>query len=253
MGIGRISMLIASACLLAGCPDLDDSAAPVELAGVACPPRGSAVTVMNPAGPIRRRILLFHGVNSSHEMFLEPPFDEMSAALLDAGFQLVLMEVIDSRVSAECFAAEFVEHGAVYRHRWRARLEAALDDMDALYGPSVTIIGGFSLGGLHSLMGAELLPERFQGYFAFKPVVELARLSEYAAIDASRFDPRENPAALRAIPGFLSWADDDPRVGPDLTRALCPDVGATCASYPGTAHSTNPDGVSDLTDWLLSR
>lgn len=218
---------------------------------------GNPIYYVNPLIPITKRIVLFNGTGGSPETYLTPPFDTMSHALLDHGYQIVMIHIKTTSDEA-CLRASMADGGIAYAADWKKRVGEMLDAMDLNFGTvSTTVIGGFSLGGLHSLMAVELLPGRFTAWFGYKPVTKLSALSEFSDMDVPYFNPLVDDSALAQTPGYLAWSDDDTRTDANLTIGLYNDLQAKSApiegtDYPGEEHNLSSAAIGDITTWLLT-
>lgn len=109
------------------------------------------------------------------------------------------------------------------------------------------------MGGLHALMGAELLPSVFAGYFADIPVTYIETLNELNGQAAPLFSPFLSPDKLRGKLGYIDYGNQDAITHWQYTEQLIGLIGPNSLvsfDYRGTGHVIHD--LSPIAKWMLS-
>jgi hypothetical protein len=180
----------------------------------------TSYTIQKPAVSNGKRAYLIHGsISYDRSQWEHPAFRPFIDGLLNQGFE--------------------------------AQLRAIYADAELNHGHMNSITGGFSLGGLHSMMAAVDCADLFPAYFAILPVVRLDALSELKGLNFEHFNPELLVSDLQNVNGLISWGTRDYRVDWTLSRTLSSQLPhVTAIEYNGLDHTTSPLVVADTLIWI---
>lgn len=216
------------------------------------------VHYVNPKGAINGRVLMFNGVGTFPEAYLMSPYQNLATDFLTNGYQMILV-MIDSSIDPLCFIDFFHDDGSQYALYWKNRVSNILSTFDKMSGPvKTTLVGGFSLGGIHALMAVELLPGRFDGFFAYEPVVHLNAVLEFSALNTPKFDTYFDLNTLAKPIGYIAWGTLDHRVNWTLDKQLYEDLKTLNADvhgkeWSGIEHEAHQEQIDDIQKWFDSK
>lgn len=207
-------------------------------------------TVYEPTGTAtgQRAFLIHGGFNGSRNDWNVEPFLTFRETLQAAGIELITFDLPHMR------DYHMLDGGAAYRAGFEAQLRQIHESVELERGAATeTLVGGFSLGGLHTLMSIALCPDLFNRYFAILPVTELSWMPEIK-FDTPDFNPFNEITNLKTKQGLMSWGTLDERVNFRLSIELADDIGASVHTieYEGLDHTTTPQVASDTADWITN-
>lgn len=197
-----------------------------------------------------KRIYLLHGFWGDRHFWDSGIYSNLKQDLVNAGYQII---TFDLPYTKDYF---FFDGGLLYRELYEKQVRTIKQQVEQELGPaSKNIIGGFSFGGLHSLMGQALMSDLFDSYFAVLPVVRLAVIKEMQGISTKHFNPVSEMQTLSTKPGLLIWASNDTRVGNQYTETLFDglvNLGAPVSYYEsvGTGHAMTINILNETKNWL---
>lgn len=200
--------------------------------------------------PNGKRAYLIHGsLNYSRVQWQHPLFAPFVAGLRAQGFSVVLFDL-------PAFYREYLDdQGLAYRKGFETQFRTIEGLVSQAEGaPTENIVGGFSFGGLHSMMAQVLAPDLFSAYFAILPVVDMTVLEELQGLNASAFNPALEPT-LSGHKGLITWGTHDERVNFRLSSKLVMDMNSPLVSaieYVGLGHTTTPLLINDTLNWTSS-
>jgi alpha-beta hydrolase superfamily lysophospholipase len=206
----------------------------------------TSYTIQKPAVSNGKRAYLIHGsISYDRSQWEHPAFRPFIDGLLNQGYEVVTFDRPDLR------REYFIDGGAEYRQGFEAQLRAIYADAELNHGHMNSITGGFSLGGLHSMMAAVDCADLFPAYFAILPVVRLDALSELKGLNFEHFNPELLVSDLQNVNGLISWGTRDYRVDWTLSRTLSSQLPhVTAIEYNGLDHTTSPLVVADTLIWI---
>ena len=135
--------------------------------------------------------------------------------------------------------------GATVLEMWLEDYDRHLADLPRVDGP--TILLGISWGGLLCLQAAGRARLRPDAYIAHIPATEPRLIEEFGSYDLTVLAGLNEPAMT--MPGLLSWAKDDRRVGCEATAELGGRLGCDVVQYDDLGHNTTDEVVVNLTRW----
>lgn len=195
-----------------------------------------------------KRVYLIHGFRGDRSAYEHPVFKPFVDDLTASGYEVITFDIPYT-------FPDYFNHdgGASYRAKYEEQLRTIEAQVNTDHGLLTNIIGGFSFGGLHSMMGMSIASDLFVGYFAILPVVHMDALVEMQGTVAPLFNPMNELATLEQYPGLISWGTNDLRVNYqysiDLVAMLNP-ANVTGIEYVGLDHTTNSQVVQDTLDWI---
>lgn len=197
-----------------------------------------------------KRIYLLHGFLGNRHFWDNGIYKTLKQDLINSGYQII---TFDLPYTKDYF---FFDGGKLYRKLYEQQVRAIKQNVEQELGlASKNIIGGFSFGGLHSLMGQALMSDLFESYFAVLPVVRLSAIKEMQGISTEHFNPVSEIQTFNTKSGLLIWANNDTRVGNEYTEALFNkliNMGAPVSYYEsiGTGHAMTMNILNETKNWL---
>jgi alpha-beta hydrolase superfamily lysophospholipase len=197
-----------------------------------------------------KRVYLIHGsLKYSRAQWEHPVFKPFVDALTADGFEVITFDL------PHFYPEYFHDGGANYRAKFENQLRTIVANVELDHGHLDNIVGGFSFGGLHSMMAQADMPDVFNAYFAILPVVEMTALTELKGMASSHFNPKNEVAVLETKRGLISWGTQDFRVNYqhsiDLVNLMDP-TNLTAIEYVGLNHNTTPQVVADTLAFVQS-
>lgn len=205
--------------------------------------------VYQPMGtPTGQRVFLIHGgFNGSSQDWDVEPFLTFRLTLQKAGLQLITFDLPHMR------DYHMKDGGLDYRVKFTEQLNFIYQKVELDLGSAKeTIVGGFSLGGLHSMMAMVLTKDLFSRYFSILPVTDLAWMPEIR-FDVPAFNPFNEVYSLKDFKGYITWGTADERVNFRLTKDLAEKLNDSVETheYVGLDHSTTPEVAADTANWVI--
>lgn len=197
-----------------------------------------------------KRVYLIHGFRGDRSAYEHPVFKPFVDDLTASGYEVITFDIPYTY-------PDYFNHdgGASYRAKYEEQLRTIEAQVNLDHGLLTNIIGGFSFGGLHSMMGMSIASDLFVGYFAILPVVHMDALVEMQGTVAPLFNPMNELATLEQYPGLISWGTQDFRVNflysVDLVNLINP-ANLTAIEYVGLDHTTNAQVVADTLAYVQS-
>lgn len=203
------------------------------------------------------RIIFLHGLSGTYDGYLAPNgipmYIDFFKRLTDDGYEVLFFNYKDT------VPPVFVNGGLEYRRYFESLLDEMIRWSNNNYGiPKKWIIGGWSLGGLHSMMALALRPNFFEGGFGVLPVVKIEAVNEFRMVQAPHFNPLNEIETLKNERIMLAWGNRDDRVDYRLTIQLKDELiqaGSTSVQgieYPGLDHSAGVETIADAEQFIRS-
>ena len=154
-----------------------------------------------------KQIILLHGLRGTHnDLFSVPAYDKFINDVLAKGWRVIMFDL----PFAESYF--FEDGGTAYNQAYVEKLHQTMKYLDEQYHDfDLTVLGGISWGGLHSLIGAEEV-HVFKGYFAILPDIKIGALTEFAGMIVPDFTPDKGSLDLQDLRGYIAFNTTDERV-----------------------------------------
>lgn len=213
---------------------------------------GRAITAHPPLTTERGHIILLHGFTGDHTYFnTATPANSLLYQLRRQGYRVVTPDLPyhgpDQGAKIRARLTRDNDGGASYARMWRRAFHRIVRWTNRRYGHAPTIVGGISWGGFHAMQAACTEPH-IAGWFAISPVVEVARLNEFAGFDTRGLSLDPCAHRLATMPGRMSYGDADTRVGvlpqQHLATLLANSSSVRVRRYPGLDHTTTPAAIA---------
>lgn len=203
------------------------------------------------------RIIFLHGLSGTYDGYLAPNgipmYVDFFKRLTDDGYEILFFNYKSTVPSL------FTNDGLEYRRYFEALLDEMIRWSNNNHGiPKKWIIGGWSLGGLHTLMALALRPNFFEGGFGVLPVTDIKAVNEFRMVSANHFNPLNEIQTLKNERIMLAWGNRDDRVDYRLTIQLRDELlqaGSTSIQgieYPGLDHSAGIETIADAEAFIRS-
>jgi pimeloyl-ACP methyl ester carboxylesterase len=211
----------------------------------------TSYTIEKPTASNGKRAYLIHGsISYDRSQWEHSAFRPFIDGLLNQGYEVVTFD------RPTIHREYFIDGGLEYREGFENQLRTIYADAELNHGSMTSITGGFSLGGLHSMIAAVDCADLFTAYFAILPVVRMDALSELQGMPLGFFNPQIHAIELSQMSGLISWGTLDYRVDWTQSRDLSAGISninasnLTAIEYVGLDHSTTPKVVADTLAWI---
>lgn len=196
-----------------------------------------------------KRVYLIHGsLRYDRSQWDHPIFKPFVDGLTSNGFEVITFDL------PHFYSEYFFDGGLNYRAKFEQQLRTIIENAELVHGHMNSIVGGFSFGGLHSMIAMADISDIFTAYFAILPVVEMTALSELKNMPSSHFNPKNEVHILETKPGLISWGTQDFRVNYqhsiDLVNSM-DQTKLTAIEYVGLGHETTTQVVNDTLTFVL--
>lgn len=210
--------------------------------------QGSTLTAPNLNG----FIVLFHGLNYSHNSFRsERIFNRLELGLANLGYGVRVSDMTgDGSGMASYLQTEFDndDTGANVLSDVLSYWETEVADIQTSYPDIPVLAGGISWGGLYALQVAGRATTKPDGYFVHVPAADPNYLTEFTSYGLSSLSDFDEAAMTQ--PGYISYSTDDTRVGYTAAETLKAAVGADGTVYTSLGHNTTADSNQAIFTWL---
>jgi predicted esterase len=197
-----------------------------------------------------KRIYLIHGFRGNSSSYTRGNLKVLTDYLMANGYQVITFNL---PYTERYF---FEDGGLAYRNLYKTRLEELRAQVDTDLGPAAkNIIGGFSFGGLHAMMGISITTGLFDSYLAMLPVTRINVLAEMSGINSDQFNPFFEENVLKNFSGKMCWGTADMRVDYRLTITLASDLTGLGANldtteFVGLGHDSSIDVINASITWF---
>lgn len=196
-----------------------------------------------------KRVYLIHGFRGNRSAYEQPVFKPFVEDLNGAGYEVITFDL------PYTYPDYFKDGGYNYRAGFESQLRTIEAKVNMDRGAMYNIVGGFSFGGLHSMMAMSIAPDLFTAYFAILPVVHMDALIEMQGTVAPAFNPLNEVATLEQHSGLITWGTHDLRVNFNYSIELVnlmDQTNLTTHEYVGLDHTSTPQVVLDTLTWVQS-
>jgi pimeloyl-ACP methyl ester carboxylesterase len=197
----------------------------------------------NVFGNSTKRVVLSHGVWDSANFWNIGYGVDLRNALVAKGFQVITYTYPNTTDStwdngAVCYRKDFVDFS-----NWM------ISDLDSKYGPKTEMIfGGFSFGGLHSIIGASAIV-KVDRYFGMLPAVDMRVI--YKNVNMKHFNAKSEQAALANKDGLIISGDQDTVANHLLSEQWAAEMGNIVTHYNvNIDHRLNQEVIDHVLDWI---
>lgn len=202
--------------------------------------------------PHRGRVIVVHGLNTTAALYRSTsPFNTLEHSLAEQNWAVHTIPITGEgtgTTQATNLQTQFNADttGANARSQWLTDYDTYVAGLPTVDGPTVVL--GISWGGLLALQAAgraSTLPDAFMAHL---PACDPNFLTEFTTYTLTALADL-NEAAM-TMPGYISWATDDTRVGYTDAKTLAQTtLGCDWHEYTSLGHVTDLEVVRNLLAW----